>query len=314
MNLSEASQKLLREYIGLKAGEHVVLVTDGNAPNLFKALRENAKQLGAAVSVFAVSQKRRDSEPIPQARSLFNSADVIIAPTAKSISHCPETRVARKHFGARVASMPGITEKLFLKALDCNASRVRKTCARLLKQLKHARIVCVKTASGTDLMIRLGREKFKPDDGVLTKRGRLSNIPFGEVGAAPIESADGILAVDCWKKTIKPSDKAVLQIKNGRITGWSAAATPLVRHLKKAGENATRVVEFSFGTNTFFKKPVGLTLCDEKIAGTAHLAFGGWGNARKARVHEDVILLAPKAWIMENERLTPIKLKKTQSN
>jgi len=313
VNLRQASRKLFLQNVGLKKRERVLLVTDGNAPRLFKALYETVVELGARASVLKISADRRNSEPIPQARALFNAANVIIAPTAKSISHCPETRIARKRFGARVASMPGITEKLFLKAMTVNASRVRKACARLLKQLEYARTVRVKTASGTALTVRLGREKFKAEDGILNARGRLSNIPFGEVGAAPVENADGILTIDCWKKIIKPSNKAALQIKNGRIKEWNAAAAPFVNYLKKAGKNAMRIVEFSFGTNTFFKKPIGITLFDEKIAGTAHVAFGGWGNQRISRVHEDVVLLKPKAWIVKNKKLIPIKLGKKES-
>ncbi|MFH8086684.1 MAG: hypothetical protein QW609_02585 [Candidatus Aenigmatarchaeota archaeon] len=38
---------------------------------------------------------------------------------------------------------------------------------------------------------------------------------------------------------------------------------------------------------------IGKIIHDEKIIGSVHVAFGGFGNRRKCKIHEDVILLKP---------------------
>lgn len=54
-----------------------------------------------------------------------------------------------------------------------------------------------------------------------------------------------------------------------------------------------KVVELSFGTNPKHKRLVNNILHDEKILGSCHIAFGGLGDKRKYKIHQDVIMLKP---------------------
>jgi len=68
----------------------------------------------------------------------------------------------------------------------------------------------------------------------------------------------------------------------------------LVDYLIKAGgKKALNTVELGFGTNPMHKKLKGLIIHDEKILGSCHIAFGGFGEVVKCPVHEDIVIMKP---------------------
>ena len=65
------------------------------------------------------------------------------------------------------------------------------------------------------------------------------------------------------------------------------------------GPKGRNLAELGVGTNDRATL-TGNTLEDEKILGTAHLAFGasaGIGGGVTVPVHEDVVVLAPSLWV-----------------
>ncbi|VVB73508.1 Uncharacterised protein [uncultured archaeon] len=291
--LQGAALKLLRQNLRLKRGERVALVTDRKDCMVFVALDAAARQLGASVSEAYLDPDRQNSAPVPAVGKLFMESDVIIAPTSKSITHSPETIAARKKAGARVASMPGITEKMLIQAMSVDPRRIRTLHSRLRRHLQGANTVYVTTPSGTRLVVRMNDHQFAFNDGGdIIRKGTVCNVPFGEVYAM-IDDGNGAIAIDSWNRMISTADKAVLHITDGKITRWSKGALPYVRNQRKAGPCGSMIVELGIGTNPAHKKPIGIVLHDEKIFGSVHVAFGGGGNIRKCAVHEDVILLRP---------------------
>jgi leucyl aminopeptidase (aminopeptidase T) len=292
-SLLSAARKLLKHNIKLKRRERVALVTDRTNCPIFRALKSVLDDANVHYTEVHLDPKRSNSAPIPGAKDILIHSDVIIAPTTKSISHSPETRLARKKYGARVASMPGITQELFIKAMKADSSKIKKVHERLHRLLRNAKSIYVISPSGTDITIDVSGRRFKFDDaGDISRKGVLNNVPFGEV-CTFMDKGDGIIAIDSWGKNITKRMSAKLCVKNGRIASWNQAADIYVKNQMKAGPCGLLIVELGLGTNPAHKMPIGIVLHDEKIYGSAHIAFGGGGGIRKCPVHEDVIILKP---------------------
>jgi aminopeptidase len=294
LTLRTAANKLLTHNLAMQKGEKVVVVTDRKNCPVFKAVCAAVGQLGGRLKKVRISSKRTNSAPLPKLMKTFAAADIIIGITDKSISHSPETRIARKRHGARAITMPGIDRTLFLKAMSANQRRIKELGDRIAERLRKSGVVRIRTPSGTDLVVPSVPPAVSVDDGDSTRKGRLNNLPCGEATMAPIDKAEGVIAIDFSKIHIRPRDRARVMVSKGRIVEWNSKAKQLVEYLRKAGGNkALRVVELGFGTNPAHRKIYGKIVHDEKIYGSVHVAFGGFGDKRRCNVHEDVILLKP---------------------
>ncbi|MFH1510466.1 MAG: hypothetical protein ABIF10_02145, partial [Candidatus Woesearchaeota archaeon] len=150
LDLKTAAKKLLVNNIGLKKGERVVVVTDRKECPIFSAVCNQVKKLGGKLEQVRISPRRTNSQPLPQLKDTFASAKVIIGITDKSISHCPETRRARKRHGARAITMPGVYTRLFLKAMHADQKKVKEVGEDLAEKLRKTGVVRISTPSGTN--------------------------------------------------------------------------------------------------------------------------------------------------------------------
>jgi len=291
----QAAIKFLRQNINLNKGENVVVVTDRKVCPIFRAICEGVGLLGGKLVKVRIARNRTHSAPLPQLKNTFNQSNVIIGITDKSITHCPETRIARKKFGVRAVTMVEVDKNLFLKAINANQKKIRTISNALSKKLKKCKKVTVTTPAGTILRVNVIKSAVGIDDGNSTKKGRLSNFPYGEVCMAPINIADGIAAIDFSRVGIMPKDEAKISIEKGKIVwGNNKKAENFISYLRKAdGEKALKIVELGLGTNPEHRTLIKNIIHDEKIIGSAHIAFGGFGNKRRCKIHEDVILLKP---------------------
>lgn len=301
-NLQDAALTLLKRNIKMKKGERVLVITDRKDCKIFTSICAAVEKLGGILLEAYITNEREHSSPLPQLKELLRQADVIIAPTDKSITHSPEVREARLKYGARLISMPGITEELFIKGVDVDPGEIKKINNRLRKKLENAKNITVISPSGTLLKIKLDKEKFEfNDNGDCSKPSLVSNLPYGEVYVF-FKKAEGRIVIDRWRNEINQQKKAVLEIKNGKIVNFNSAAKPYVSHQLSAGECGLQIVEFGIGTNPSHKKPIGIVLYDEKVYGSVHFAFGGGGEIRKCGIHEDFVVLNPTV-VVDGEEL-----------
>jgi leucyl aminopeptidase (aminopeptidase T) len=287
---------MFRECLQLKRGERVAVLDDGAQPALAAAMMSAAKELGGRPQLVKVRAGRAHSSPVPEARKALLASDVVAAPTGASVSHSIEVTQARER-GARVASLPGVTEQHFLHSMGGDFAAIRALVQGLRRHLEKAKSVWIRTPAGTNVKLNVQGRAWFPEDGDLSRPGSLGNIPFGEVPCAPRETVgQGEIAFDWWGQEIKPSHHARVYLRNGRISEWNPAAAPFVRELQATGTCGFIIAEVSFGANPYHKNPVGNILYDEKIAGTVHLAFGmntSLGGKNACGAHEDVVLLKP---------------------
>src|SRR4029077_18860142 len=80
---------------------------------------------------------RHGEEPPGDVRSAMEQATVIFAPTTFSLSHT-EARQEATRRGIRIATMPGITEEVFRRALDVDYDELKHAGEWLAAQLSAA--------------------------------------------------------------------------------------------------------------------------------------------------------------------------------
>ena len=167
----------------------------------------------------------------------------------------------------------------------------------LLDRGTEARLTC---DHGSNLRLGLQGRVAIPDAGELTETGAFGNLPCGEGFIAPA-TAEGVLVVDGSIAGVGLVDEPVrLTIKDGHLVDATGeAGAKLMELLTVHGPDGTNVAELGIGTN---EKAIltGNILEDEKILGTAHIAFGASaaiGGNVQVPVHLDVVSMRPEVTI-----------------
>ena len=170
-----------------------------------------------------------------------------------------------------------------------------RAIADVLNAGSEARLTC---ANGSDLRMGLEGRTAIPDAGELGERSAFGNLPCGEGFVSPDDTAcEGTLVVDGTIAGVGiPAEPVRMTIEGGRLvdaTGPEGAA--YLELLRKHGEVATTIAELGIGTNERAEL-TGHILEDEKLLGTAHVAFGASeaiGGRIQVPVHLDCVVMRP---------------------
>lgn len=290
----------LTQCLDVKQKESVLIVTNPEKKPIAEALYAEAEKLKAEPSILTYpAGKINGEEPPKVVAEAMMAADVVIAPTVVSISHTEARRNACKKGKTRIATMPGITESIFVRGLSADYKEISKISKKVQIYLNKAKKATVTSPSGTDIEISISNSAIV-SDGNITKKGAFSNLPDGESELAPT-SANGVLVIDRCDDIVTEPTK--LEIKNGYIVKYQN--NPSGRRFKKVIENAKKIdknnnagfiAEFAIGTNPS-AKVTGVILEDEKALGTCHIAFGDAtsfpGGRNKSVLHLDIIVMKP---------------------
>ncbi|HEU4905193.1 MAG TPA: aminopeptidase [Solirubrobacterales bacterium] len=296
--LDRAVMTLIRDCLELSPGEEMLVICNPITEELGALMRINAQGEGAEATLAVISERDSHAAEPPQAvAAAMLAADVIVAPTIQSISHT-EARRAASEAGARVASMPGVTSEMLARVMAADLRLLRKRGAaagRALGAGAEARITCAK---GSDLRLSLEDRTAIVDAGALNTRAAFGNIPCGEAFIAPVEgTGEGTLVVDGSIAAIgKLSEPVELTVREGHLTDASGAeGAQLLELLGEHGPDGRNVAELGIGTNEAAIL-TGNILEDEKILGSAHVAFGASaaiGGTVQVPVHLDCVVLEP---------------------
>lgn len=275
--LLNASKIALADCMGLKKEETLLIISDEVKKEIGSSLFDTGKKLcKEAVYVEIKSREINGQEPPPQIAEMMKQFDVVICPTAKSLTHTNARREAVK-LGVRVATMPGISKQTMVRCLSADYNKIVNMTNVLTQIIKDASEIRVKSKLGTDITMPMKGRKVIPSTGVLKNKGESGNLPSGEVYLAPWEGqSNGKVVIDGSMAGIGLLKKPItIEVVNGyaeKISGGSDAKK-LVKMLDKAGRDARAVAEFGIGTN-YKAKIIGQILEDEKVLGTIHIAFG----------------------------------------
>jgi leucyl aminopeptidase (aminopeptidase T) len=298
--LIEISKNVLVKCLGLKENELFLVVTDDVKKELGESLFEAGKLLGAESMLMVMKERKKSGEEPPASvTAAMIEADVVVCLTEHSLTHT-QARKKAAAAGTRLATMPGITEDMFLEgAISADYTQVKfltDVVTDILTEGKEVRI----EKGGYTLTFSIDGRDGIPSTGMYLNAGESGNLPSGEAYVAPLEgTANGQILIDGSIAGIGRLETPVLlTIENGRIV--SAEGEAGVRLLEILGDGDGRLLgEFGIGTNDK-ARITGVVLEDEKVYGTIHVAFGSnntFGGTISAGVHIDGVVTIPDVYI-----------------
>ena len=302
---------VVNDCLGIKNNEKVIIITDEAKRKIAFEIFKASKTVADTIIIEIPATTRNGEEPPELVYGILEKADVIIAPTTMSLSHTNAFVNARRH-GARVASLPGITEAMFLHSIDVDYKNMCSLTQHLAKYFLNKNKVKVTTKNGTCVEFSIEGRKPMSLDGVCHKNGGFINLPDGEMCVAPVEdSMNGVLAFDL---SMSPDHKTKwgiagllngeivkVEVKDGRITSFGNGRKAKVMRdlIFNSDKNANCIAEFAIGTNKK-AKITGFILEDEKSLGTIHFAFGSnvsLGGINQSNLHLDAIMGLPDIFV-----------------
>ncbi|RMF57705.1 MAG: aminopeptidase [Calditrichaeota bacterium] len=298
--LHEAALVAARDCMNVQPEETVLIVTDAPCRTIGQALFDVCQELAGEVMILEMLPREVNGEEPPLLISeAMKLANVVICPTSTSLTHTDARRNACKA-GARVGTMPGITEDVMIRTMRADYHQIARLTRRIAEILTNGNIAHITTPAGTDIEIPIGGISAIASTGLVTEPGSFGNLPSGEAYLMPVEGkAQGVYVVDGSLAGIGLiTDEPVrITVENGmavKIEGGTKAKE-FEKMVNAVGEKARNLAELGVGTND--KAEIkGTVLEDEKVLGTVHLALGNnvsMGGTCNVGFHVDGILKQP---------------------
>ena len=282
----------------VKKDERILIVTDDAQASIAADFFQAAGVFSKNISVYSVADMTENGqEPSDEISQAMLNCDIALLITTYSLSHT-KSRVASSENGARIISMPGITEEILNRSVDVDYDDQVKRTDALTAILTQGSKVTITSPGGTHVHFSIDGRTAEGDTGMCTKPGDFINLPAGEAFVAPLETtAQGAIVFDGAIASI-PLDKPVtLRMKNGSIESLEGGSTAKLfeTRLDAAGRKARTICEFGIGTNSK-AIPSPEILEAEKVFGTCHIAFGRnttFGGINDVPFHTDGLILRP---------------------
>ncbi len=307
MSLREGADTIVDQCLKVSSGERVVLVNDGNDPELIEALKEAIEQKAQLEYHDYEEPENSGTEPPEYIADALMEADVFLAPTIKSISHTEAVQKAVEN-GARGATLPGINREIWNTSLQADYYRVREICEKIYKELEDGQRITIQTPSGTDLEFTVEKDSFMMDTGIIHNPGDFGNLPAGETHGG-VKGCGGTLVIDHFPwappgTEVEIEDSHVVEVRD-----VNPEPSRLANEIERR-QCVRNIAEFGFGANPEATL-VGNTLQDEKVFGTVHIAFGdnahyfpsGHPRHTKCDIHWDSVCESPTVHFGEKKML-----------
>lgn len=290
--MREGAETAVTQCMNVSPGETVLVITDRKRRKIGRAIEAAASTITDTVYAEIPTDERHGTEPPAPVAAAMKTSDVVFVPTTRSLTHTRARREACEA-GARVATMPSITEQIMNGAMRADFRDVQRRADRLHDRLKGNDRVRITADAGTDLTIRIGNQTWARDTGICHDPGCYTNLPAGELYVAPT-TGDGTLVVDGSMSGLGILDEPVeIQFEDGKATSIS---NPTLRNLvEDAGDCGRNLAELGIGINPAATL-IGTVLQDEKVMGTVHIAIGdnaGFGGDVECDLHLDGIVKNP---------------------
>lgn len=301
-DLFHAAETALRDCLKLKKEETLLIVTDSEKEMIGQALWYAAQEMCKEPMLMLMNPRQSNGENLPVViEEAMKKADAVIIPTAKSATHT-DSRINACKAGARVATMPGITQGIMERCFHgVDYAKIASRTDALTRLLDETDEVHCTAPGGTDIKFSIKDINGISSRGIVEKSGSFGNLPSGEAYLMPMEgNAEGIIVVDGSMAGIGMLDEGetiTLKIEKGfatEITG-AKAAERLNEMVDKFGKEARNLAEFGIGTNDGAKLS-GDILEDEKVMGTVHFAVGNnksMGGTVNVQLHLDGMVMNP---------------------
>ncbi|HQU72716.1 MAG: aminopeptidase [Calditrichaeota bacterium] len=298
--LHNAARTVLMDCMALKNGESVLVVTDPLRRGIGEALREVAAAVAGEVMYMEMNARDvNGAEPPAAVATAMCQVDVVICPTTTSLTHTKARRDACAA-GARVGTMPGITEEIMIRTMQADYHAIAERTHRIAAILGKGREAHVTTPAGTDIRLPIGDIHAIPSTGMVTEAGKYGNLPSGEAYLMPREGeSEGVIVVDGSLAGIGiiTGEPVRIVIKKGMAVAIEGGeqAKKFEQIVNGVGQKARNLAELGVGTNDRAEIN-GTILEDEKVMGTVHLALGNnmsMGGTCDVGFHVDGVLRHP---------------------
>jgi leucyl aminopeptidase (aminopeptidase T) len=334
--LEEAALVAMRDVIGLRPGEEVVIAAnfEGDSFDISRALFDQTKALGgrpvmmlqepktilqfAEHAVLAAIREAPDifiSVPhFKTGKDPYGQKVGYIGHDGKKYDHIQYYMLGERRI--RSFWSPSLTRDTFERCVVIDYAKMREDAAKLKKVIDAGRSMHVTAPGGTDVTISIEGRLGYADDGDFRTPGSGGNVPCGEVYVSPVVGStkgtivyDGTL--DLIPHAVQPKEPVRLDFKNGyidKVTGGADAEALL--NVIRSGEkrarenglvaeerNARNIGELGIGLN-YKAKMVNNMLEDEKVGKTCHFAIGfNYDNDGPALIHQDCLVKSPSIWV-----------------
>lgn len=303
VDLERGARIALEDCMGVKEGEKVLVVTDTVKRRIGEALFKVASELRTEAMILVMLPRTRHGEEPPEAvAEAMKHADAVVCPTQFSLTHT-QARKRACEAGARIATMPGITEEMFSSGgLTANYNEVALLTKKIAERLGKAR-TAVLVKDGSRLLLDLEGRKAIASTGLIRRPGEAGNLPSGEAYIAPVEEkSQGEIIIDGSMAGVgRLRSPLRVKVRDGYATAIAGEqADQLVKALGPTRE-ARNIAELGIGTNKKARL-IGNVLEDEKVYGTVHIAFGDnstFGGNVKAGIHLDGVITKPTLYLDE---------------
>jgi len=272
-----------RQCLKARKGEKALIVADKPSERIARSLERAGKKFCDCSLIMIKETLRPGAEPEPWVAERMLGNDIVICPTMMSLTHTEAVTNAKKS-GARAITLPGITEDIYMRCVDVDYRRMERE-TKGVANLIAGKDLTVTTKKGTDIFIPLGKRDISECFGISMK-GKVINIPDGEACVAPLEGkSEGRIVIDTGKKPF------TITVEKGEMADCTDRRFWKLHDV----ENGRNLAELGIGTNP--KATItGNILEDEKVKGTAHIAFGtnkSFGGNVQSSIHLDYIFWKP---------------------
>jgi leucyl aminopeptidase (aminopeptidase T) len=292
-------------------GERVAVLVDEPLVDAGLRVCDAAIAAGAraGLTVLPDSARPMDAADTPFLASL-SEVDVLVFWIASTTpaefgAHRQPLYARAAETGTRIAFGAEIDQAILDHEMSADYGAVRELSAAMAARLAGRRHVRVTTPGGTDCTFDLEGRSWLIDDGQITEPGVMHNLPGGEIFIAPVRTgAEGVCVID---RSIAVRGLGLLRepirmtYRAGRIVGIEGGpdAERVRQVIADAGEGADVIAELGIGTNAGARL-TGSIITDEKVLGTAHVAFGdnrgSYGGDNESTIHVDGVMADASIW------------------
>lgn len=322
--LEKGAKNAVDVCMGVKRGEHVLIVTDKGTYAVGDALRRAAEKTTRFVEMYVLEDygtrpmsglPKEIESAIPKANVTFWAAQSMEGEL--DALRGPFMGAALKY--ARHGHLPSVTVRCVEEGLCSDYKRISRFTQRLYETVKGAERIDVANPSGTKLRVELNPDwRWLKLDGIYHEKGKWGNLPEGELFTS-VAKSNGHLVVDelgdwfsdkygCLTKPESDYDTPMhIDVQNSRVDLKTLECTnarlkqELIKYLK-TDENSNRTGEFALPTNIeLISKPlIGNLLQDEKAR--IHHAFGDpypelTGADWHSKTHVDALMKKCDVWV-----------------
>ena len=263
---------------------------------LGERLRGEAGRAGAdAVLALMAERASHAAEPPASIAAAMEAADVVLAPTVQSLSHTA-SRKAATEAGARIATLPGVTEEMLARVMSADMAELRRKGAAVADAAHRGERGADHLRQRQRPAARRSRAAPRSPTPASSAPRRLRQPARAARASSPRSRA---AARAPWSSTGRspgsaiPAEPVRMSVVDGRLaeaTGDEGAQ--LLELLRGHGEEATHRRR-ARDRHQREGELTGNVLEDEKILGTVHVAFGASaaiGGTIQVPVHLDCVV------------------------